>query len=124
MEKGLSYFIQRAVILHQYRHLLRASSALRRRDVTMAADVRQRVHAAFRDEVADPLLVKKMISDGAKQLTLLESLAGIESSSAAGSKGKARGGREAVMSPSERRHSKQLEAGMSMSLAPEVSGCV
>ena len=88
MEKGLSYFIQRAVILHQYRHLLRASSALRRRDVTMAADVRQRVHAAFRDEVADPLLVKKMISDGAKQLTLLESLAGIESSSAAGSKGK------------------------------------
>ena len=76
----LSYFIQRAVVLHQYRHLLRATSHLYQRDESMAQDIRVRIREAFRDDVGDQALVKQMISHGTKQLSLLESLAGIKNS--------------------------------------------
>ena len=46
---GLDFFIKRAASLAQYRQFIRAVGKLRHQDAAMAADVRERVQAEYRE---------------------------------------------------------------------------
>eukprot|EP00613_Pedinella_sp_CCMP2098_P063476 CAMPEP_0171990594 /NCGR_PEP_ID=MMETSP0993-20121228/277003_1 /TAXON_ID=483369 /ORGANISM="non described non described, Strain CCMP2098" /LENGTH=111 /DNA_ID=CAMNT_0012643607 /DNA_START=999 /DNA_END=1334 /DNA_ORIENTATION=- len=70
----LKFFMTRARVLAQYRAFLRASQRLRQRDESMALDVRERIYQGFRSQTEDDFAVRKLLADGARQLTLLESL--------------------------------------------------
>eukprot|EP00614_Pseudopedinella_elastica_P029945 CAMPEP_0172628776 /NCGR_PEP_ID=MMETSP1068-20121228/163792_1 /TAXON_ID=35684 /ORGANISM="Pseudopedinella elastica, Strain CCMP716" /LENGTH=105 /DNA_ID=CAMNT_0013439115 /DNA_START=1 /DNA_END=318 /DNA_ORIENTATION=- len=70
----LSYFINRARILGQYRAFMRSALRLQRRDETMAFDIQLRVREAFRMETADAVQVRQRLAHGTRQLALLESL--------------------------------------------------
>ena len=70
----LNYFITRSRVKIQYRAFIRASMRLRQRDIGMAADIRDRIHEGFRTKIEGDFNIRQMLANGARQLTLLESL--------------------------------------------------